>query len=64
MNEFCAAMGICNLRHIDRELQKRKQVVEVLRKIRNNCIKRNEETIIKCQKQLNAKIIRKLLRNK
>lgn len=43
---------------------KRKQVVEVLRKIRNNCIKRNEETIIKCQKQLNAKIIRKLLRNK
>lgn len=43
---------------------KRKQVVEVLREIRNNCIKRNEETIIKCQKQLNAKIIRKLLRNK
>lgn len=27
---------------------KRKQVVEVLRKIRNNCIKRNEKTIIKC----------------
>ena len=28
MNEFCAAMGICNLRHIDREIEKRKQVVE------------------------------------
>lgn len=28
MNEFCAAMGICNLRHIDEEIQKRKQVVE------------------------------------
>lgn len=28
MNEFCAAMGICNLRHIDEELAKRKQVAE------------------------------------
>lgn len=28
MNEFQAAMGICNLRHIDNEIQKRKQVVE------------------------------------
>ena len=28
MNEFCAAMGICNLRHIDEEIQKRKQIVE------------------------------------
>ena len=27
MNEFCAAMGICNLRHIDGEIEKRKQVV-------------------------------------
>lgn len=26
MNEFCAAMGICNLRHLDDEIQKRKQV--------------------------------------
>lgn len=26
MNEFCAAMGICNLRHIDDEIKKRKQV--------------------------------------
>ena len=26
MNEFCAAMGICNLRHIDEELKKRKIV--------------------------------------
>lgn len=28
MNEFCAAMGICNLRHIDGEIEKRKAIVE------------------------------------
>lgn len=28
MNEFQAAMGICNLRHIDKEISKRKRVVE------------------------------------
>ena len=28
MNEFCAAMGICNLRHVDAEIAKRKAVVE------------------------------------
>lgn len=28
MNEFCAAMGICNLRHVDEEIEKRRQVVE------------------------------------
>ena len=28
MNEFQAAMGICNLRHVDEEIQKRKEVVE------------------------------------
>lgn len=28
MNEFCAAMGICNLRHVDDEIKKRKKVVE------------------------------------
>ncbi len=28
MNEFCAAMGICNLRHIDEEIRKRKAVAE------------------------------------
>jgi len=27
MNEFCAAMGICNLRHLDDEINKRKAVV-------------------------------------
>ncbi len=32
MNEFQAAMGICNLRHIDREIGKRKKVVERYRK--------------------------------
>lgn len=28
MNEFCAAMGLCNLRHIEGEIAKRKLVVE------------------------------------
>lgn len=28
MNEFCAAMGICNLRHVEEEIAKRKMVVE------------------------------------
>lgn len=28
MNEFCAAMGLCNLKHIDEEIAKRKTVVE------------------------------------
>lgn len=28
MNEFCAAMGLCNLRHIEEEIAKRKRVVE------------------------------------
>lgn len=28
MNEFCAAMGLCNLNHIDAEIAKRKMVVE------------------------------------
>ena len=28
MNEFCAAMGICNLRHVDAEIKKREKVVK------------------------------------
>lgn len=28
MNEFCAAMGICNLKHIDEEIHKRRLIVE------------------------------------
>ncbi len=28
MNEFCAAMGLCNLRHINEEIEKRKKVVD------------------------------------
>lgn len=28
MNEFCAAMGICNLRHLDEELGKRRAIAE------------------------------------
>lgn len=36
MNEFCAAMGICNLRHIDEEIEKRKQVFELYTEKLNN----------------------------
>lgn len=32
MNEFCAAMGICNLRHADEEISKRAKVVGEYRK--------------------------------
>lgn len=32
MNEFCAAMGICNLRHLEEEIEKRRLVVEAYRK--------------------------------
>lgn len=28
MNEFCAAMGLCNLRHIDKNIQLRKKLIE------------------------------------
>lgn len=28
MNEFCAAMGVCNLRHFDDEIEKRRHVAE------------------------------------
>lgn len=28
MNEFCAAMGLCNLKHVDEEIDKRQKVVE------------------------------------
>lgn len=31
MNEFCAAMGICNLRHVDGEIKKREAVVKQYR---------------------------------
>ena len=36
MNEFQAAMGICNLRHIAQEIEKRKQVVAQYRKRLSN----------------------------
>ena len=45
MNEFCAAMGLCNLRHVDDEIIKRKAVVERYRErlsgvdgIQLNCV--------------------------
>lgn len=31
MNEFCAAMGLCNLRHVDGEIARRKAAVEAYR---------------------------------
>ena len=36
MNEFCAAMGLCNLRHVDEEIKKRKIVVERYRERLSN----------------------------
>lgn len=36
MNEFCAAMGICNLRHIEDEISKRKLLVNQYRKYLEN----------------------------
>lgn len=36
MNEFQAAMGICNLRHLDEEIAKRKKVVECYRERLSN----------------------------
>lgn len=33
MNEFCAAMGICNLRHLEDEMDKRRRVVERYREL-------------------------------
>ncbi|MBO6179393.1 MAG: DegT/DnrJ/EryC1/StrS family aminotransferase [Selenomonadaceae bacterium] len=33
MNEFCAAMGLCNLRYVDEEIKKRKKITEVYREI-------------------------------
>ena len=45
MNEFCAAMGLCNLRHVDSEIAKRKKAAERYRRnlsdilgLRLNCI--------------------------
>lgn len=29
MNEFCAAMGICNLRHLDKEIERRKRIYDL-----------------------------------
>ena len=36
MNEFQAAMGLCNLRHVDGEIEKRKRIVEIYRNRLNN----------------------------
>ena len=36
MNEFQAAMGLCNLRHVDDEISKRKSLVEAYRHLLNS----------------------------
>lgn len=33
MNEFCAAMGLCNLRHVDEEIAKRKTAADTYRRL-------------------------------
>ena len=33
MNEFCAAMGLCNLRHLEGEIEKRRRVTERYRQL-------------------------------
>lgn len=46
MNEFCAAMGLCNLKHIEEEIEKRKKIVERYR--RNlSCIEGLQLNLIK-----------------
>lgn len=35
MNEFCAAMGLCNLRHVEQEIKKRGKVAEIYREYLN-----------------------------
>lgn len=50
MNEFQAAMGICNLRHVDEEIAKRKAVVEHYRKRLGNT-----KGITLCKEQENVK---------
>ena len=50
MNEFQAAMGICNLRHLDEEISKRKAVVEQYRKRLSGI-----EGIVLCDEQPDVK---------
>ncbi len=37
MNEFCAAMGLCNLRHVEEEIDKRRKLVERYREHLGGC---------------------------
>ncbi len=50
MNEFSAAMGICNLRHIDEEIKKREAVVKRYRENLSNI-----NGIVLCKEQKNVK---------
>lgn len=50
MNEFQAAMGICNLRHIDEDIEKRKAIVELYRERF-----KNTDGIVLCPEQSGVK---------
>ena len=48
MNEFCAAMGLCNLKHVDEEIAKRRRAAEQYRReladvegLRLNCVQQD-----------------------
>lgn len=47
MNEFCAAMGLCNLRHVEEEIRKREKVV--IRYFEN--MKNTEGIILNCRQE-------------
>ncbi len=49
MNEFCAVMGLCNLLHVDEEIEKRRKVVE---RYRQNLSDEEGLTILPVQKDV------------
>lgn len=50
MNEFQAAMGLCNLKHIEEEIQKRKIIVETYRE----CLANTEVVILEEQEDVTS----------
>lgn len=50
MNEFQAAMGLCNLKHIEEEIQKRKSIVETYRE----CLANSEVVILEEQENVTS----------
>lgn len=77
MNEFSAAMGICNLKHIDEEIEKRRKVVHLYREelggvdsIRLNTCQKNVTTnygyfpVLFCDRNMRDNVYNKLLEKK